>query len=205
MDTVNFKAITDSEFEAEVEKSKGLTLIDFHAPWCGPCRMLKPMLVETAAEFDGRVKVLNMDIDENQETPNARGIRAIPCMILYRDGAEVDRKVGMIAKSQLQEWLNKALEDAKIVEEPKIAVLEDFKPTYPVFENPGVENGILKKDDLYIVFVGNAQQGVFKTPYEAKDGFRVLLRCSNLTSAMFADIPVYELREVTEMKLVKIE
>lgn len=188
------KEVTDAEFDAEVLKASGLALIDFHAPWCGPCRMLGPVLAELATEFGGKIKIVKMNIDESPETPSQYGVRAIPCMILFKNGNEVDRKVGMSSKSQLKNWID-------------IQLAEKFEPTYPVFENPGVEDGILKKDDLYIVFIrgeerDSKQEGVCKTQEEAVEVYKAA------RVKYYGDdssIPsVYEMREVTETKLVKI-
>lgn len=189
--SVNFKAISDDSFADEVEKSKLPVLVDFHATWCGPCRMLAPMLTDLAKDLDGKVKFVSMDIDDCPETPSRLGVRAIPCLVLFKDGNEVDRKVGATSHSVLSAWL---FPYAK-------AALENFEPTYPVFENPGVEDGILKKDNLYILFLRGEvevkQEGVFKTVEEAKVAY--------MTARPDATIaPVYELREVKEMKLVKI-
>jgi thioredoxin 1 len=102
----NAKQITDADFESEVLTASGLVLVDFWAEWCGPCRMLGPVLEEIASEMGGKVKVVKVNVDQNPATPTKYGIRSIPTMILFKDGQLVETKVGSIPKQSLLSWLN---------------------------------------------------------------------------------------------------
>ena len=93
--------ITDSTFEKEVLKNDVPVLADFWAEWCGPCRTIAPVLQEIAEEYEGRLKVAKIDVDENPEAPAAFGIQGIPTLILFKDGEPVERLVGAMPKDQL--------------------------------------------------------------------------------------------------------
>jgi thioredoxin 1 len=100
-------AVTDSSFEADVLKSNTPILVDFWAEWCGPCRALGPKLEEIAAEFNGKIKIVKLNVDENQNTPSRYGIRGIPAMLLFKSGAEVGQLVGNQPKDAIVDFLNK--------------------------------------------------------------------------------------------------
>lgn len=101
--------ITDATFEAEVLKAAQPVLVDYWAEWCGPCRMIAPILDEVAAEYAGRLKICKLNVDENQATPPRYGIRGIPTLMLFRNGAVEATKVGAQSKSQLIAFINGSL------------------------------------------------------------------------------------------------
>ncbi|MGE6488236.1 thioredoxin [Paenisporosarcina sp. NPDC076898] len=96
---------TDQSFSSEI--SDGLVLVDFWAPWCGPCKMIAPVLEELDADMDGKVKIVKVDVDENQETASNFGIMSIPTLVLFKDGQPVDKVVGFNPKEALAELVNK--------------------------------------------------------------------------------------------------
>jgi thioredoxin 1 len=98
--------VTDSSFDEEVLKSDIPVLIDFWAEWCGPCKMLTPIIEELSKSMEGKVKILKMNIDDNPDTPSTLGIRSIPTMMLFKDGKQLASKVGALPKSSIEEWIN---------------------------------------------------------------------------------------------------
>ncbi|MDU4092115.1 MAG: thioredoxin TrxA [Pantoea sp.] len=98
--------LTDSSFETDVLKAEGLTLVDFWAEWCGPCKMIAPILDEVAEEYDGKLTIAKLNIDENPETAPKYGIRGIPTLLLFKNGEVAATKVGALSKGQLKEFLN---------------------------------------------------------------------------------------------------
>ncbi len=101
--------ISDATFEQEVLKSDTLTIVDFWAPWCGPCKMIAPILEQLAVTFGGKIKIAKLNVDENPLTAQAFGIRSIPTLILFKDGKVVDKLIGAVPKHQLEIRLNRAL------------------------------------------------------------------------------------------------
>ncbi|MET1256116.1 thioredoxin TrxA [Aliikangiella maris] len=98
--------LTDASFEDEVLKSDMPVLVDFWAEWCGPCKMIAPILDELADEYDGKVKIAQLNIDENQATAPQYGVRGIPTLILIKNGSVEAQQVGAISKSQLAAFLD---------------------------------------------------------------------------------------------------
>ncbi len=101
--------LTDDSFEADVLQASGLVLVDFWAEWCGPCKMIAPVLDEIATEYEGKVTVGKLNIDQNADTPPKYGVRGIPTLLLFKGGEIVDTKVGALSKTQLKEFLDKNL------------------------------------------------------------------------------------------------
>ena len=95
------QAVTDAQFDAEVLKAAQPVLVDFWAPWCGPCRMLAPTLDALAQEFSGRLQFKKMNVDENTETPAKYSVRGIPALMLFKNGELIGNKVGVVPKSEL--------------------------------------------------------------------------------------------------------
>jgi thioredoxin 1 len=102
---LNTQPVTDASFETDVMKSSTPVLVDFWAEWCGPCRSLAPKLEEIATEMTGKIKIVKMNVDENQQTPGQFGIRGIPAMLLFKDGKQVGELVGNHPKDNITEFL----------------------------------------------------------------------------------------------------
>ena len=101
----NIIQTSDSSFEADIIKSEKPVLLDFWAEWCGPCKMIAPLLDEIAEEFKDRITVAKINIDENQNTPQKFAVRSIPTLIIFKDGNVQAQKMGALSKSQLVEFL----------------------------------------------------------------------------------------------------
>ena len=103
------KETTDKTFASEVLNSSTPVLVDFWAPWCGPCRQLSPIIDEIAKELAGKIEVYKCNVDDNPETPSKFGVRGIPSLMIFKDGKLVDSKVGALPKASLIEWITKNL------------------------------------------------------------------------------------------------
>jgi thioredoxin 1 len=101
--------VSDGSFEEDVLKSEQPVLVDYWAEWCGPCKMIGPILEEVSAEYAGRLKVAKLNIDENPDTPPRYGIRGIPTLMLFKDGVVEATKVGALSKSQLTAFIDSNL------------------------------------------------------------------------------------------------
>jgi thioredoxin 1 len=102
----NIVYLTDESFQNEVLESSEPVLVDYWAEWCGPCKMIAPILNEIATEYHGRIKVAKLNIDENPQTPPKYGIRGIPTLMLFKDGNVEATKVGALSKSQLTAFID---------------------------------------------------------------------------------------------------
>ena len=103
------KETTDNTFNSEVLNAKIPVLVDFWAPWCGPCRQLSPIIDEIAKELAGKIEVYKCNVDDNPETPSKFGVRGIPSLMIFKDGKLVDSKVGALPRASLVEWITKNL------------------------------------------------------------------------------------------------
>lgn len=102
-------AVTDATFDSEVRQSDLPVVVDFWAEWCGPCRQIGPALEELAKEYDGKVKIVKVNVDENPQLPSLLGVRGIPSLFLFKDGQVVSNKVGAAPKAALKNWIESAI------------------------------------------------------------------------------------------------
>jgi thioredoxin 1 len=98
----NATAVTDADFELQVEQHEGLTVVDFWATWCGPCRMIAPILDQLAVEYDGQVKVTKLDVDANIKTATRFNVRSIPMLLFFKGGKVVDQIVGAVPRQAIE-------------------------------------------------------------------------------------------------------
>ncbi|MFI4957241.1 MAG: thioredoxin TrxA [Gammaproteobacteria bacterium] len=105
----HISAVTDSSFESDVLQANTPVLVDFWAEWCGPCKSIAPMLEEVAAEYQGKVRIVKINVDDNAETPRKYGVRGIPTLMLFVNGEVVQTKVGALTKAQLTAFLDTSL------------------------------------------------------------------------------------------------
>ena len=103
------KHVSDSDFEAEVLQSSQPVLVDYWAEWCGPCKMIAPILDEVATGYEGRLQIAKMNVDENRDIPAKFGIRGIPTLMLFKNGQLAATKVGAMSKSQLTAFIDQQL------------------------------------------------------------------------------------------------
>ncbi len=103
------KVVTDSSFEADVINSTQPVLVDFWAPWCGPCKALAPVLDEIADDYDGKITIAKINVDENDQTPPKYGVRGIPTMLIIKDGAVEATKMGALSKAELSAFIDASI------------------------------------------------------------------------------------------------
>ena len=103
-------SVTDATFQSEVLQASASVLVDFWAPWCSPCRMIAPVLEQLGASYNHRLKIVKLNVDENQGTAQAFAIRSIPTLIFFKDATVIGKLIGAVPKNQLEERVKKALQ-----------------------------------------------------------------------------------------------
>lgn len=107
----NISHVSDDQFEEHVLKSSDPVLVDFWAEWCGPCKMIAPMLDDIAATYQGKLKVAKINIDQNQKTPRTYNVRGIPTLMIFKNGKVEATQIGAVSKTQLAQMIDKAIGD----------------------------------------------------------------------------------------------
>jgi len=103
------KIVTDQSFQVDVLDSRTPVVVDFWAEWCGPCRMIAPSLEELANEYNGKLMIAKMNIDENPQTPTRYGVRGIPTLMIFRNGQVAATKIGALPKTKIKEWIDASI------------------------------------------------------------------------------------------------
>lgn len=101
--------VTDATFDNEVKNSDLPVIVDFWAEWCGPCKQIGPALEELSEEYEGKIKIVKVDVDENPNSPSQLGVRGIPALFMFKDGEVVSNKVGAAPKASLQSWIEETI------------------------------------------------------------------------------------------------
>ena len=102
-------AVTDATFDQEVKNSDVPVVVDFWAEWCGPCKQIGPALEELSAEYEGKVKIAKVDVDQNPNTAAAMGVRGIPALFIFKDGQVISNRAGAAPKASLQSWIDDSI------------------------------------------------------------------------------------------------
>lgn len=105
----NIKHVSDASFDVDVLKADKPVLVDYWAPWCGPCKMIAPMLEEVATQYADKLTIVKINVDDNQEVPAKFGVRGIPTLMLFKNGEAAATKVGALSKSQLTAFLDSSI------------------------------------------------------------------------------------------------
>ena len=108
-EVVNLVHLSDADYEEQISKATKPVLVDFWAPWCGPCKAIGPLIEELAGAYKDRAVIAKINVDENQKAASAYGVRSIPTIILFKDGKVFDTIIGLVPKERLEEAINKAL------------------------------------------------------------------------------------------------